>query len=237
MTFDRATIAAYIDGELDIVTAKRVEKAMEADAALAKTVEDEIALRSKLTGHFAPVLDEALPDRLTALLTQAKAKNVDDSLARRRAQRTDVWYRPSAVQWGAMAASLVVGLMIGGTALNRDAGNIANRDGQLVASGTLAAALDTQLASNQPVGAPVRIGTSFAAKDGGFCRTFESAALDGIACNSGGQWQLRQTVSGKQVSQYRQASAGILAEAAAAMMAGDPLDVTEEKAVQSRKWK
>ncbi len=237
MTFDRATIAAYVDDELDLVTAKRIEKAMETDIGLAKIIEDERALRSKLNRHFAPVLEDALPDRLTALLMSAAANNVDDSLGKRRIERTAASYRPSVAQFGAMAASLIVGLMIGGAALNRDSGNIADRGGQLVASGALADALDMQLASNQPAGAPVRIGTSFVAKEGGFCRTFESAAVGGIACNTNGQWQLRQTVSGKQASQYRQASAGVLAEAAATMMAGDPLDATQEKAAQSRQWK
>ena len=32
MTFDRTTIAAYVDGELDLVSAKRLEKAMAEDA-------------------------------------------------------------------------------------------------------------------------------------------------------------------------------------------------------------
>ena len=230
MTFDRATIAAYVDGELDLVTAKRVEKAMTEDAALAQAIAQEQALRSRLAGHYAPVLDEALPDRLTALLSG----NVDSSLNERRAAR---WYQPSVMQWGAMAASLVVGLMIGGTALNRDAGYVHDESGQMVASGALADALDTQLASTQGPTATIRIGTSFAAKDGGYCRTFESASIDGIACNEGESWQLRQTLSGDGASEYRQASAGALAEAAAAMMAGDPLDAAGEKAAKAKGWR
>lgn len=232
MIFERATIAAYVDGELDFVTAKRIEKAMADDAGLANAIEQERALRARLAGHYAPVLEEALPDRLTALLSS----NVS-SLEERRAARTARWYQPSVMQWGAMAASLVVGLMIGGTALNRDAGYVRDDGGQVVASGALADALDTQLASTQGVKAEIRIGTSFAAKDSGYCRTFESAALDGIACAEGGDWQLRQTLSGDAASEYRQASAGALAEAAAAMMAGEPLDAAGEKAAAERGWK
>lgn len=237
MTFDRATLAAFVDGELDLVTAKRIEKAMDTDPLLAKTVKDEIALRSKLVNHFAPVLDEALPDHLTALLTQAKADNVDESLNKRRTERAAIWYRPSVKQWGAMAASLVVGLMIGGTALNRDSAMVTDQGGQLVASGALVDALDTQLASAQPINAKIRIGTSFAAKEGGYCRTFESVSLDGIACNISGDWQLRHTLSGKKAAQYRQASAGVLADAAAAMMASEPLDTAQERATLARGWK
>lgn len=229
MSYDRATIAAYVDGELDLVSAKRIEKAMAEDAGLAASVEAERNLRARLSAHFDPVMVEPVPDRLTALLSGNVA-----SLEEHRAAKTARWYQPSVVQWGAMAASLVVGLMIGGTALNRDSGYV--RD-TMIASGALAEALDTQLASSQGSDATVRINMSFATVDGVYCRTFESASLDGIACNSGGDWQLRRTMSGDGTSEYRQASAGELAEAAAAMMADEPLDAAGEKAAKDKGWR
>lgn len=230
MTFDRATIAAYVDGELDLIAAKRIEKAMADDEGLLQAVDQERALRSKLVSHYAPVLDEALPDRLTALLTS----NVDDSLTRRR--ETGEVRRPAIAQWSAMAASLALGLMIGGYAFDRDAGYVSDNGGNMVASGALSDALDTQLAATQAPAATIRIGTSFADQSGSYCRTFESTVVDGIACNSGGDWQLRQTVSGEKAMQYRQASAGALAEAAAAMIAGEPLDAAQEKAAKDNGW-
>lgn len=232
MIYDRETIAAYVDAELDLVTTKRIEKAMESDAGLANAVDAERALRARLSAHFDPVLEDALPDRLTALLSG----NIN-SLGDRRAAKTARWYQPSVMQWGAVAASLVVGVMIGGTALNRDAGYVSDTGGAMVASGALAEALDTQIASNQPANAAIRIGTSFAAKGGGYCRMFESASLDGIACAEDGAWKLRQTLSGGGASEYRQASAGALAEAAAAMMAGEPLDAKGEKATKANGWR
>ena len=231
MTVDRATIAAYVDGELDLIAAKRIEKAMADDAGLLQAVEQQRLLRSKLAGHYAPVLDETLPDRLAALLTS----NVDDSLTRRR-EAVEV-RRPAIAQWSAMAASLALGLMIGGYVFDRDAGYVSDNGGNMVASGALSDALDTQLAATQAPAATIRIGTSFANQSGSYCRTFESAVLDGIACNSGGDWQLRQTVSGEKATQYRQASAGALAEAAAAMIVGEPLDAIQEKAAKDRGWK
>jgi hypothetical protein len=231
MTHDRATIAAYVDGELDLVSAKRIEKAMTEDAGLAQAVEAERALRAKLSAHFDPVVAEPVPERLAALLSG----NVS-SIEEHRAAKTARWYQPSVMQWGAMAASLVVGLMIGGAALNRDGGYVRDNGGQVVAAGALAEALDTQLASTQSPTAKVRIGTSFANADGQYCRTFESASLDGIACNSNGDWQLRRTMSGGGASDYRQASAGELAEAAAAMMADDPLDAAAEQAAVKKGW-
>ena len=232
MTFDRATIAAYVDGELDLVIAKRMEKAMAEDARLAKVVEAERRLRARLSAHFDPVAEEPVPDRLAGLLS-SNVSNLNEQLVEKTARR----YRPSVIQWGAMAASLVVGLMIGGTVLNRDAGYVRDDGGTLVASGKLADALQTQLSSTQGTNPEVRIGTSFAAKDGGYCRTFESASLDGIACGAGKDWQLKQTLSGNGASAYRQASAGALAEAVAAMMAGDAMDAAAEKAAANKGWR
>ena len=232
MKYDRATIAAYVDGELDLITVNRIEKAMIEDGDLVGEIEQEKALRVQLTGNFAPVLDEVLPDRLTSLLS-GSVTNLDE----RRDLMTTRWYQPSVRQWSAMAASLVVGLMIGGTALNRDAGYVQDNDGQIVASGDLAAALDTQLAATQGSNPEVRIGMSFAAKDGGYCRTFESATLDGIACTVGSDWKLRQTRSGNGATEYRQASAGALAEAATAMMAGEPLEAAGERAAKEKGWR
>ncbi len=232
MTYDRSTISAYVDGELTLVEAKRIENAIGSDPELAKAIEQERALRDRLAKHFDPVLDERMPDRLAALLSGKV-----ESLNERKSARTAGWLRPSPVQWAAMAASLVVGLMIGGTALNRDTGYVRDQGGQIVASGELANALNTQLASNQGSDPVIRIGTSFAAKDGSYCRTFQSAALDGIACTDGNDWKLRQTLSGDGASEYRQASAGALAQAAAAMMSDEPLDAAGEAAALKKGWR
>jgi hypothetical protein len=194
-------------------------------------VEAERALRARLSAHFDPIASEPLPDRLTAMLTT----NVADLVTHRAAKATR-WYRPSFVQWGAMAASLALGLVVGGTVFD-GRGYVSDDGQQMVASGALADALQTQLASSQGAKAEIRIGTSFANAEGEYCRTFESAALDGIACNRDGEWQLRRTMSGGGSSIYRQASAGELAEAAAAMMADDPLDAAAEKAAAERGWK
>lgn len=231
MTYDRLTIAAYVDGELNLVAAKRIENALSSDPELAKAIEQERILRASLARHFDPVLDERVPDQLAALLSS----NVE-SLNDHQSARTARWLRPSPVRWAAMAASLMVGVMIGSAALNRDAGYVRDQGGQIVASGELANALNTQLASTQGSNPVIRIGTSFAAKDGGYCRTFESAAIDGIACTDGNEWKLRQTLSGDAAPEYRQASAGALADAAAAMMSDEPLDAAGEAAAVKSGW-
>lgn len=230
MSFDPATVAAYIDGELDDLTARRIEREAETDTALAAEIAKHRALKAQLAAHFAPIAEEPVPERLRALL--ATNETVDTSLAARREAKRP---RFGAIHWGAMAASLALGITVG-TQPWAPAQSIATSNGTLVASGPLAEALDTQLASNQAAGAAVRIGLSFRSKDGHYCRSFESAEVDGIGCRDAGRWRLERTLQGQRGSDYRQASSGELAGAVAAMMAGDPLDADAERAARDGGW-
>lgn len=229
MSFDSDTIAAYVDGELDDLTMRRIEREAASDIALAGEIARHRALRAQLTAHFAPIADEPVPARLRALLTDDK---VNTSLTTRRAAKAA---RFGAIQWGAMAAALVLGITVGAQPW-ASAPDVASDGGTLVASGALAKALDTQLASNQPGNAGVRIGLSFADKDGRFCRSFESESIDGIGCRDAGHWRLERTLRGRAGSDYRQASSGELAAAAVKMMAGDPFDAKAERAARDAGW-
>lgn len=234
MTPDDATIAAFVDGELDDMTARRIALAAESDADLAAAIARQRSLRSRLSAHYAPVLDEALPDRLTALLKVDE--KIDDSLAARRAAKAEVQrLRFAPAHWGAMAASLLLGLAVGNQLLTPSS-PVAVEGGALVASGPLADALETQLASAQGA-SDTRIGLTFRAKDGRWCRTFESASMSGIGCRSGDRWRLEQTQPGSAPSDYRQASSGSLATAAAGMIAGEAEDAAGEKAARDGGWR
>lgn len=231
MSFDPATVAAYVDGELDDLTARRIEREAAADPALATEIERHRALKARLMAHFAPVSEEPVPERFRALLIPDTG--IDTSLAdRREAKRM----RFTPVHWGAIAASLALGLTIGLQPWT-PAADVTQANGTLAASGSLADALDTQLASNQPANADIRIGLSFRDKQGRTCRSFEGRDLSGIGCHDGGRWALERTMGGRSESDYRQASSGDLAAAAAAMMAGDPYDADAERAARDRGWK
>ena len=230
MSVDPGTIAAFVDGELDDLTARRIEREAANDAALAAEIARHRALKAQLTAHYAPVVEEAVPERLRVLL--AGADIVDTSLSERRMAKRS---RFEAIHWGALAASLVLGLTIGLRPW-LPAADVASDNGVLVASGPLADALDTRLASNQPADAAVRIGLSFRDNVGRYCRSFESATIDGIGCRDGGRWQLEQTRRGQALSDYRQASSGELNAMAAAMMAGDPLDADAERMARNSGW-
>ena len=226
-------IIAYVDGELGPIEALRFERAMEADAALAAAVARHRSLRAAVAGHYAPVAQEAVPARLSALLDRNPTVV---SFPERRGR----WSGPAG-RYAALAATLVVGLMVGQLLPRSPASPIEHRDGAVVAGGDLGRALDSQLASATPDGAAYRIGVSFRAADGRYCRTFDGTAGAGIGCHGVAGWGLERFIAGAPAAShgtYRQAASGdadILA-AAQEMMAGEPLDAAGEKQAQASGW-
>ena len=223
MTPDDEVLMAYADGELDALTAKRVERAIAEDPELAARVEAHRTLRAQLATAFPLV---AGPDPLEAMIRSAPAP-----LARRR---PPIWRQPW-LQAAAMAACLVIGVMVG---TNWRTGPVAtDRAGALVASGTLARALDHQLASEA---GETRILVSFRNAQGSYCRLFAGAATDGIACRADGQWRLVRTGAASAAARgdYRQAGSADIAmlDAAQAMMAGDRLDAAQEARARRDGW-
>ena len=137
MTIDPETLAAYADGELDPLAAKRVERAMADDPSLAAEVERHRALAARLRGGFASLDAQPMPAGVEALF--ARTDNVVAFPTRKPAPRPQRW-------WGAIAASLVAGLLLG-QLVPRSGGELGFEGGTAVAQGKLARALDTQLAS------------------------------------------------------------------------------------------
>lgn len=245
MTIDRESLPqlppellmAYADGELDPIRTKQVERALAQDPELAAQVNQHKQLRALLTDRFQSIADAPVPEKFLDMLEPA---NMIDLAAARAARNA-----PSVTQrwrhWGtggAIAASLVLGLMIG-QGINQ--GPVVIRDGALIASGPLAQTLDTQLVAAQPIDAPVRILVSFQDQSGYLCRSFSGRAISGIACQNGNRWVLRQTRGGAstQSTQFRQAGsvdAALLAEAQA-MMDGDPLDADAELTAKKNGWR
>lgn len=225
MTIDPETLAAYADGELDPISAKRVERAMADDPALAAEVERHRALTARLRGSFAGLDKQPMPAGVEALF--ARTDNVVAFPTRKPAPKPQRW-------WGAIAASLVAGLLLG-QLVPRSGGELGFEGGTAVAQGKLARALDTQLASTQGADAPVRIGITFRDRAGALCRTFETGTTGGIACSgNGGSWRVQALQGGGQATTTAYAQAGspmaAVLEQAQAMAAGDPLDAAGEAA-------
>jgi hypothetical protein len=218
-------LIAYVDGELPDEARAQFEAEMAADPALADQVARHRGLASRLAGAYAPVLEEPVPLRLTVAATAANDRG-----------------RPSLglVQWGAMAACLVAGVLAGRLA-NPESGALVTRDGALVARGELAQALDRQLAA-QP--GPVKVGLSFRTADGRYCRTFQAAAdrLAGLACREDGRWVAQTTTawSPATTTDYRTAGSETPPEVLAAvdrLIAGEPLDAAAERAARDKGWR
>jgi len=235
MNIDPEMLMAYVDGELDPIAAKRVERAAEADAALAEEIARHRRMRARLRSAFDPITSARPSDALIAML-RASGKVTDIAEVRAKRSRALPRWLPAG---GAAAAALALGLVIG-RGLPQPEGPFAMHDGALVARGETAKALDTQLASAQAAGAPVRIVVTFRRAGGGYCRAFETGDQAAIACRREGGWQVQslRAASGSATTEYRQAgsaSAALMAEAQD-MMVGAPFDAAGEQSAIAAHW-
>jgi hypothetical protein len=248
MRFTEETIMAYADGELDDSTRFEVELAMRQDPALAEKIRQHRLLRSNVFGAFASTLEEEVPQRLQAAVRSGKVVQLD-SVRQLRTPQAALPKRPrqswSWPEWGALAATLIVGVLAGGIgSQNLGGAQLAALDGgagALKAEGKLAAALTQQLAGAAP-GDEVRLGVSFVAKDGNFCRSFMLPKMAGLACRSGDEWRIPVMASGAAgaAGDYRQAGSAMPAAVLDAIderIAGKTLDADDEGEARKRGWK
>ncbi|MGA0609080.1 hypothetical protein [Caldimonas sp. KR1-144] len=233
-------LMAYVDGELDAAARREVAAAVLADAALRERVAALQAQRQRVAAAFAGALDEPVPERLLAPLSPP-AGVVD--LAGERARRQARAATPRWLQWGGIAASVALGVLLGLQLEPRgDAALLAERDGRLVATGALAQALASQLASEPAPGAAVALQLSFVDRDGRYCRSFSAARVAGLACRDGGQWMVQATgsVDAAADGAMRQADTSLpraVLEAVDERLAGgSTLDAAQERAARDRGW-
>ncbi|MBS0366381.1 MAG: hypothetical protein JSR67_11240 [Proteobacteria bacterium] len=243
MTFSDETVMAYVDGELDEADRAAVEAAMRDNADLARRVERQRALRTRLQDHFKPVLSEPIPPRLLDALAARGAPRPSGSIVALRPRARAHW---SWREWGAMAASLVAGALIA-PFIWRGAGSseVELQQGQLLAAGTLGTALTRQLASEPSAGAAIQIGISFPSRTDSYCRTFvlrQHDSLAGLACHESEGWRimaLGAVARPGTAGPYRQAASempGGIAHAVDEMIAGQTLDAAAERAARARGW-
>jgi hypothetical protein len=243
MTFSDDRLMAYVDRELDPASTAEIDAANARDPGLAARVERQRKLRVAVHAAFEPILQEPMPKRL---LDAASGTAPVSSVS--RASRRWTWF-----EWSAMAASVVLGVLIGGVfigdsrrapAIDPSTEVVAER-GHVVARGRLALALSEQLASTQKSDASVRIGLTFVSKGGEYCRTFtiEKGAAAGLACSSAGEWRIpviaaadRAGTSGDYRTAAAQLPPAVLREVDERIQ-GSSLDPEAERAAQQRGWK
>lgn len=247
---DEDTLQAYVDGELDAANAARVDAALADDDALARRVQQARKLRAQLQAAFNPVLNEPVPDRLSALLqpraTQVSTPVLPSTMAartrgvgegRRRVSRR--WWMPG-IGVAASLAALTAALW-----WHAGSGPVRVHDGKTFAVGALSEALDHALASQPDARAPIHIGLSFRSADGHICRTFVDRSVPasaGLACHDDGGWSLPVfgAARDRQDGQMRQAASGLSPAVQAAVDArirGEAFDVRQERVARDAGWR
>lgn len=235
MTVTDEMLMAYVDGELGAKEAAAIAIAAAGNDALAARIARHRLLAGAVKGAYADIVTDPVPQRLTAAVEAGKVVSLDAARQRR--------ITPSWGRWGTVAAGIAAGLVVG---LNLPRGDAPLVGGDMRATGQLASALDSQLASDPPKDGLVRVGLSFRTRDRNLCRTFTVTKGDGpagLACKDGDGWTVRMAVPGTAAAQggeYRTAAADTPPEvlaAAQAMMLGDPLDAAGEAAAKAQGWR
>lgn len=247
MQFSDETLMAYADGEVDADTRRQIEAAMALDPALAERVAKHRALRADLGSAFGGVLDEPVPSRLLDAANSSPATKrsatVTDLSAARAAKSGDKKSRSwSWPEWTAIAASLLIGVLAGRSALQPAQSEMfATTSGGIVATGELSAALSDQL-SGTAKDANVQIGLTFRAKGGNYCRSFAAGTAAGFACREDAQWRVRalnEVGAHATGGEYRMAGSELppaILSAIDDVMEGEALDQEQEQAARERGW-
>lgn len=268
---DRIAVMAYVDGEMPDQDIALFEPRLAREPALADAVARERTLRASLQSHYAPVLDEPMPAGLLDLLAipdaAAKAAPVHlvapaaaanqalphgaNDRARATLPHARRWAWP---QFGAMAASLVLGLVFGARLFATHpapggdtlALNVAP-DGSITAQGALRTALEQDVAGTVlDPNAKVGVGLTFRDHARQYCRTFTlDSESSGIACKQSEGWVVAHLEHGRNAREgeqggYRTAGSPLsptLLQAIDAMRDGDTLDGPAEAAAKARAWK
>jgi hypothetical protein len=242
VNYDDETLMAFADGELDEPLRAEISAAVERDPALARRVAQHRALRAQVAGAFSPVMDQPVPERLLGA-ARADAPQVARSgrvlqFPARSSHAAAVPWR--AREWGAMAASVVLGALIAWKVFMPEPALLTARGGALLARGPLAAALDTQLASQQGGGEPVLIGLTFRGNDGHYCRSFvlRTAGTAGLACRVDGEWRVPVTAAAPGGEGMRQAASmpPEVLSAIGARLSGEALDAAAEQNALRGGW-
>ena len=250
MNYPDEILMAYADGELEEPQRSEVERAVRANPALAAIVDRHRALRREVFAAFTGVLDEPVPPHLKPA-APAKVHSLEAARSARARAAAPPAPAPAPTpqrrwpRWGALAATLVLGVLAGSLWFDGSSGDgslvVADAAGSLVARGQLAGALSRQLASDPAPTSPARIGVSFATRDGGYCRSFSIGASTGLACRDGELWRIPVLNEAKAArGEYRQAASGTpeaVLQAIEERIAGTTMSAAAERAARQRGWK
>jgi hypothetical protein len=255
MRFSDETLMAYADGELDAETRAAVDAAMANDPdfadAIALQIENGHALKSKLHAAFDAALHEEVPARLVSAAQKVivpapepvfvPVAHLPTAPAAAVARTTAHWSWP---QWAAIAASLVVGVLVGRISFDRSEDPFLLERGHMTARAALDGALSSQAGGAVDRATGIQIGVSYLTKSGEYCRTFivrDTQTLGGLACRRNQRWTIDALTPTKAAASgaYRMAGAAVPALILGIVedtIAGDPLDAEQEAEARAKNW-
>lgn len=228
MTITPEMLAAYADGELSGAEEARVAQAVAAQPALAEQVEKHLKLKAMLGEHFAPVLEQEVPARLSSALGPAP-QIVDFAAAKAEREVSRKLPRWSWVAGPALAATVALAVFLPSSGTPEG-----------YADAQLASLLENRLVAEQDPNAPTRVLVSFENKDGNYCRAFASPDMDGIACRETSGWAIVEQGKGSVSASgtFRQAGSQRDLLAKVQDMANGPaLDAEGEAEAKAAGWR
>jgi hypothetical protein len=218
-------------------------------------------LRRRLQAGFANELSDPVPERLLSLVRDSPAGGNSNvvNLQQAQAARARAAQGRTAKPHGStddargstfwrvapsIAAGVVLGLGIGYSAWRQGALPIVrSAAGTLIANGALDGALTNQLAGEAANGTAFRVGLSFVAKSGEYCRSFTlaSSPASGLACRHAGQWLIQALTQdgAERVDGYRPAAtvwSPVILKLIQDEIQGEPLDATGESTARQHRW-
>ncbi|RYG71147.1 hypothetical protein EON77_13125 [bacterium] len=187
----------------------------------------------------------------TAHARIAAAIAVDPALARRVDAQRKLKDRPrwNWREWSAIAATLVLGVLLGPYVLRASQTlPFVSAGGRVVAIGALERALMRQASGGDEREADgLAIGLSYRTNDGVYCRTFAmNRGPAGVACREWGEWVVEVLARNPRARQsnpqesYRQAGTAFpeaVRRAVEASIEGEPLTAEQEQELTRRNWR
>jgi hypothetical protein len=176
-------ITAWLDGEVTPQQRSEIESAIAASPGLGVRVARLARADRLLAPAYAETLNAPVPQRFEAVI--GKSRRAGGFAGFREALSSLLSPRPMAMA----AASLVVGVMIGGAILSGSptaAGMASDSEGRMIADNAMAQSLAS--AASGATAGPVSIRLSLVDESGRYCRQFETPATAGLACREGEAW-------------------------------------------------
>lgn len=242
---DDEKLSGFVDRELDPKEQADMAAALERDQGarekLARMQRTDALVRA---AHDGP-MREAVPDRflraIDAGLASSDVTRLPAPIARAANDNRKTWWLTGS----AVAASLMLGVLIGPQILPQGGG------GSAALSVALSDALETSPSAKSVTlqsGEAITPQLTFARTGGGHCRQFTLASRSttqaGLACRDDGRWSLEallpSSAAGSAEAGYVAAegpSDAALTATIDALRAGDPLDKAAEDALIARRWR